>query len=158
LDVIIAALRLADFFGHVGQIHDAVGIELRPAADHHHDVGARPRLDRRGRARLDVVGVDRFEVELDAERLLAFLGDLALEDLIGGRDEIGPAHPMHGRPLRIGGRPARREDGGEATGARCRGTRAGKLQKPASRHARHRFLPESSGAIARRRWLFSAGS
>src|SRR5262249_3000035 len=80
LSLIIAALRLADFFRHVGQIDNAVGIELGPAADHHHDVGPGPRLDGRGCPRLDIVGVDGFEGELDAQRLLAFLGDLALQD------------------------------------------------------------------------------
>ena len=75
-DVVIAALRLADLLGDVADIGEALGIELRPVVERHDDVGAGAGLDRRGDARLDVVGVDGLDLELDAERLLAFLRDL----------------------------------------------------------------------------------
>ncbi len=66
--------------------------------------------------------------------------DLALEEHIGGRHEIGPAQPMHRRSLGIGGRAAGGKDRGEAarTGRRHAGAR--KLQEPASRDRGHRFL------------------
>ena len=87
-DVVIAALFLADLFRDVAGIGKAVGVKLRPVADRHDNIGSGTGLDRRGDARLNVVGVDCFEVQLEAERLLAFLGDLALQQLIRGRHEI----------------------------------------------------------------------
>src|ERR1043166_7219279 len=45
----------------------------------------------------------------DAERLLTFLRDLAFEQHVGSRHEIGPAQPMHGRPwAKAGARPVAR--------------------------------------------------
>ena len=54
------------------------------------------------------LAVDGFEIELDAELLLAFLGDLALEQLVGGRDEIRPATQCRVVPWAKAGRAARR--------------------------------------------------
>jgi len=53
-------------------------LELRPVADRHDDAGSGTRLYRRGDA-LQVVGIDRFDLERDAGRRPAFLRDLALE-------------------------------------------------------------------------------
>ena len=103
---VIAALRLADLLGDVADVDDAVGVELRPIADRHQDVGAGFRLDRRSDARLDAVTVDGFDLELDAERLLGFVGDLAAQQLVGNRHEVDEFEPMQGRPLRVSRRPA----------------------------------------------------
>src|SRR3954453_20153330 len=96
-------MRLTDSFGNVADIGDAPGVELRPVAGRPNDVGASPRLDRGGDARLDVVGVDHLESELDAERLFAFEQDLRLEQLVGGRHKIGPAKIVDGAGLRKSG-------------------------------------------------------
>src|SRR5579883_731347 len=122
-DVVEAALLLADLLGQLADVGEAGGVKLRPVVERHDDVRAGPRLDRRGDACLDVVAVDGFEIELDAERLLALLGDLALEQLVGSRHEIGPAHPMNRRTLGEGRRAAARQDRRDAA--------AGKLQHPA---------------------------
>ena len=99
--------------------------------------GAGAGLDRRGDARLQVVGVDGLDLERDAGRLLAFLRDLALEQHVGGRHEIGPAQPVDGRPLREGRRPSAGQDGGEAAGVRREGAGSGQFQNSTPRDASH---------------------
>src|SRR5215469_10433276 len=81
-DLVIAALRVADRLGYVADIDDAIGVEMWPVVDHEDDIGTRSGLDRRGDASLDVVGIDRFEVELDAEDLFRFRHDLRAQQLI----------------------------------------------------------------------------
>src|SRR5206468_3023902 len=88
LRLVISALRLADLFGHVGHINNAVRVELRPGTQQVDDVRARPGLDRCGSAGLEVVGVDHLDIELDAERLLALRRNLLLQQLIGSWYEI----------------------------------------------------------------------
>src|SRR5262249_29103308 len=44
-DLVIAALRPADLVDYVADIDDTVGIELRPGADQHDDVGTGSGLD-----------------------------------------------------------------------------------------------------------------
>jgi len=59
------------------------------------------------------------------------------QEVVGGRHEIGPTHPVDAGRLRVSGRPPRRQDPGEAA-ARCRnGSGAGEFQKPAPVDARH---------------------
>src|SRR6516165_3170983 len=70
--LVVAALRFADFRRHIAHIDQALDIELRPVVESTDDVGASSRLDCRGGARLQIVGVDRLDIELDAERLGAF--------------------------------------------------------------------------------------
>ncbi len=64
--------------GDVADVGKALGVELRPVVEPQNDVGAGAGLNRRGDARLDVVGVDRLDGQLDAEVLLALLDDRAL--------------------------------------------------------------------------------
>src|SRR5882724_1130594 len=101
-DVVVAALGLADLLGHITGIGEAFGVELRPVSERHGDVGSRSRLDRRCDARLQIIGVDSFNHERDAGRLLAFLRDLAFEQHVRSWHEIRPAQPMNIRPLRVG--------------------------------------------------------
>ena len=101
-DVVVAALGLADLLGHITGIGEAFGVELRPISDRHDDVGSGSRLNRRCDARLQIIAVDRFNLERDAGRLLALLCDLAFEQHVRSRHEIRPAQPMNIRPLRVG--------------------------------------------------------
>ena len=64
--VVVAALRLADWLGDVGDIRQAVGVELRPVPEHLDDVGARARLNRGSDSRLEIVGVDELDDDLGA--------------------------------------------------------------------------------------------
>src|ERR1700757_5026466 len=93
-DLVIASLNRTDLRSYVADVRNTFGVELRPVPDHIKDVRARARLDRRSDARLDVVRVDHFEVQLEPERFFALRDDLALEQLIGGRYEIGPTQPV----------------------------------------------------------------
>ena len=136
-DVVVAALGLADLLGQVARVGQAFGVELRPVADGHDDVGAGAGLDRRGDARLQVVGVDRLELEVDAGRLLAFLGDRALEENVRGRHEVGPSEPVDARLLGERRCATAGQDGGHAAGC-------GKLQNATPRDASHDFLPSLS--------------
>ena len=97
-------------------VDDAGGIEMRVVVERHDQVGTGARLDGGGDARLQVVAVDRLEVDLDAERLLGLRQHFLAQQLIGGRNEVVPAQPVHGRGLRVGGRPAGRQDAGHAAG------------------------------------------
>ncbi len=134
---VIAALRLADLLGDIADIGDALGIELRPIVDRHQNVGAGLRLDRRGDARLDAVAVDGLDLELDAERLLAFLGNLAAQQLIGNRHEIDEFEPMQGRALRKRRRPPRSQNAGQPAARGAQRAGAGKLQKAAATGGLH---------------------
>src|ERR1700730_10712376 len=78
---VIAALRLADFLGDVADIGDALSIELRPGVDRTDDVGTGAGRDGGSDPRLDRQAIYGFEVELDAEVLLALLEDLCSERL-----------------------------------------------------------------------------
>ena len=62
--------------------------------------GPAARLDRRGGARRNVVGVDRLDVQLDAERLLHLGREHFAQHLVGGRHEIVPAQDVHRVRLR----------------------------------------------------------
>jgi hypothetical protein len=57
-------LRLADLLDDVVDIGNTLGIELRPVVQAANDIGAGAGLDRRGGARLQIVAVDRLEIEL----------------------------------------------------------------------------------------------
>ena len=69
---IVRALGLGELADQVRHIHHACRVELRVVVVEHDEVGSRPGLDGGRDARLQVVGVDGLEVDLDAERLLAF--------------------------------------------------------------------------------------
>ena len=101
-NVVIAALGLADLLGHITDIGETFGVELRPVSGQHGDVSSASRLDSRCDARLQIIGVDSFNLERDAGRLLAFLRDLAFEQHVRSRHEIRPTQPMNIRPLRVG--------------------------------------------------------
>jgi hypothetical protein len=81
-------LCVADLLGDVADIDNTAGVKLRPVIDHENDVRPRPRLYCRGDPRLNVVGVDRLEGKLDAERFVAFGHYLVPEQLIGCGHEI----------------------------------------------------------------------
>jgi hypothetical protein len=105
--------------------------------EQHEDVGTGPRLDCRRDSRLQVVAVDRLQVDLDAERLLALGDQLLAQELIGRGDEVVPAQPIQGRALSIGGRPAGRQDGGHAAGLRRQRSGARYLQEFTARDTSH---------------------
>ena len=90
--------------------------------------------------RLDVVGVYRFNRQLHAKVFFAELGDLALEQLVRRRDEIGPAQPVHRLGLGVGRRAPTRQYAGQTASARGERTGRRKLQRPASTDSRHRLL------------------
>jgi hypothetical protein len=92
--LVVLALRLGDRLGDVANIDEARRVELRVVVVQHHDVRAGAGLDRRGDARLQVVGVHRLEVDLQAERLGSFGQDGLAQQLVRGRNEIVPADPM----------------------------------------------------------------
>ena len=142
-ELVVGALRLGDGFGDVAHVGDARRVELRMVVVQHHDVGAGAGLDRRGDARLQVVGVDGFEVDLDAERLGSFGQDRLAKQLVRGRNEVVPADPVHGARLREDRRLVRRENSGEAA--------AGQLQKPPSTDASHAFPPPGDGVCTQNR-------
>ena len=129
---VIAALRLADLLGDVADIDDAFGIELRPVVDRADDVGTGAGRDGGSNPRLDRQAIDGFEVELDAEVLLALLDDLASERLVGDRHIIGPSDPVQRRALGKSRRPPRGENPGESAARR--------------RSARRRWKAGASGA------------
>src|SRR6266404_4922265 len=108
-----AALRLRQRAGDVAHVDDGVLVEVRPVVLEVEDVRARARLDGGRDARLQVVGVDRLELDLRAQRLLR-LGHLALELDVRLRDEVHPAHPVQGAALRERRRLPRGEDPGDA--------------------------------------------
>jgi hypothetical protein len=66
-------------------------------------------------ARLQIVAVDRLEVDLDADRLLGFRQELAAQKLVRCGNEVIPPDPMDCRRLGVCGRPAGRQNGGKAT-------------------------------------------
>ena len=70
---------------------------------------------------MNVVGVDRFDFEPHPQGLVAFLGNLALEQHVGRGDEVGPTQPMYGFNLRICRGPTARENAGDA-GNLCSGS------------------------------------
>jgi len=86
---------------------------------HQDDVGPAARLDRRGRARRQVVGVDRLDVELDAERLLHFGRVHLAQHFIRGRNEVVPAQDMHRVRLREDRSAVGSQDAGDPGGAGC---------------------------------------
>ena len=134
-----AALRLADLLDDVVDIGDALGIELRPVVETANDVGADAGLDRRGGARLQIVAVDGLDVELDAESLLGLRRDLLLQKRVGGRNEVVPAQPVHGRGLGVSGRPRGCEDRGNPAGLRRHRPGAGELKQLSPMNPSHWF-------------------
>src|SRR5262249_20270928 len=135
-----AALRLAERLGDVAHVGETLAVELRPIVEHADDVRPGARLNRGGDARLNVVGVDRLDRELHAERLLALRRDLALEQLVRGGAEIRPGQPMDARRLRAGGRAARGENA-RHPGRGGYGAAAGQFQETSAIEPSHDFLP-----------------
>ena len=85
-------------------------------AQHDH-VGAGAGLNARGDARLQVIGVDGLELDLDTELLFSFGKQLGLEYGIAGGNEVIPAQNVHfRRALRDGRHLDGRHDGGHASG------------------------------------------
>src|SRR5215469_7605296 len=81
-DIVVTTLRLADLLSDISDIGDAGFVEPRPIIDDHDHVGTIARLDRGGDPRLNVVGVDHLDIELDAECLFAFGDDFIPQHLI----------------------------------------------------------------------------
>ena len=75
-----AALVLRDFLGDVGQIDEARLVEVRMVVEQHDQVGAGAGLNARRDARLQIVAVDGFELDLDAERLFRLGKQLGLAE------------------------------------------------------------------------------
>ena len=100
--VVEAPFRLADWFRDVGDVDHRVLVQVGPVVLEEEDVGARPRLDGGGDARLQVIAVDRLEDNFGAEGLRS-LGHLALELDVGFGDEVHPPHPVQLGPLGEGG-------------------------------------------------------
>jgi hypothetical protein len=130
--LVILALRLGNRLGYVADVGAARRVELRVVVVEHHDVGAGAGLDRRGDARLQIVGVDRLEVDLQAEGLGSFRQDRLAQQLVRGRNEVVPSDPVHRALLGEHRGLVRSQDAGET--ARI-------LQKPPSTDASHVFPP-----------------
>src|SRR5215831_822826 len=81
-DIVITTLSITDLLGQIRNIHQILNIELRPVADHIEDVRTRARLDCRGNALLDLVGIDRLKIELKAERLLTLRDELLFKQRV----------------------------------------------------------------------------
>src|SRR5262249_15793638 len=64
-----AALVLAEFLGHFAHVSHALGIKLRRIVQRANHVRARARLNGGRGARRDVIAVDHFDIERDAEIL-----------------------------------------------------------------------------------------
>ncbi len=132
-----AALRLADFLRDVADVDDAVGIELRPVVERHDDVRTSAGLDSRSNPRLDRQPIDRLEVELDPQILLALLIDFRLEQLIGRRHVVRRLEPVKRGALGEGRRPPRGQDPSDPAGASGSHASAAKLQQPTPINAFH---------------------
>src|SRR5205823_2709474 len=98
-------------------------------------------LDGGGGARLQVIAVYGLDVELDAERLVGSRGNFLFENLVGRRNKVIPAQPVHRRALGKGGRPRGGENSGNARGFRRKRPRAGQLQQLASMYPSHIHPP-----------------
>ena len=151
-----ALLRLGDLFGEVAHVGDTLGIELRPVVEAADDVGSRARLDRGGCARLDVVAVDGLEGELDAERFFAGRNDLFAQQLIGCGYEVVPSQPVDRGRLRVGRRPAGRENGRNSSGPRRDRAGTGELQELAACYAGHGVSPGSLDCFWRQQYVAQA--
>ncbi len=104
------ALALADFLGDVAEVDHAVGVEIGLVVERHDQVGTAARLDRRRRARLQVVAVHRLEVDLHAEFLLGLRHQFLAKHRVGRRNEVDPLQPVDGLLLGIGRRATGRQD------------------------------------------------
>ena len=134
--IVVAAFGLAHAVCEVGQVDDALRIDLRVVVEEHDDVGTRARLNRRGDTRLQVVAVHGLEIDLDSQRFLGSRQQLLAQQLIGSRHEVVPAQPVYRRALCKSGRAAGGQDAGHAA-HEC-GTA---LEDVTSRYSRHAFLP-----------------
>ena len=77
--LIKSTLGLAELLGDFTDLGQAFAVEVGPVVEKVDDVGPRARLDRRGDARLNVVGIDGLNRELDAKRLLTFRRDFPFQ-------------------------------------------------------------------------------
>ena len=134
--IVVAVFGLAHTACEVGQVDDALRIDLRVVVEEHDDVGTCARLNRRGDTRLQVVAIHGLEIDLDSQRLLGGRQQLLAQQLIGSRHEVVPAQPVYGRALCKSGRAAGGQDAGHA--AYERGTA---LEDVTSGYCRHAFLP-----------------
>ena len=114
----------------IADVQEPVLVEVRPVVQHMDDVGAALRLDRCGDPRLQVVGVDEFELHLRAEQFRR-VGRLLLQLDVAGRDEIDPAQDVQPRALR----ERRRAAGRRHRRRRGRGLHERAPGDPSCRHA-----------------------
>ena len=95
---VVAAVALADGFGDVGNVHQGIRVQVRPAVQHLNDIRACPPLNRRDSPGLHVGGMDGFDGHRNPRSLLKFTGKLAM-DLVGFLDKAGRLQEVKGCPL-----------------------------------------------------------
>ena len=134
--IVVPAFGFAHTACEVGQVNDALRIDLRVVVEEHDDVGTCARLNRRGDTRLQVVAIHGLEINLESQRFLGGRQQLLAQQLVGSRYEVVPTQPVYRRALCKGGRAASGQDAGHA--ADERGTA---LEDVTSRYCRHGFLP-----------------
>ncbi len=143
-----AALLLADFLGNVADVGHAVGIELRPVVERANHIWAGPRLNGGRGARLDVVAVDHFNIERDAEILGGGRDNLLAQDLVGPGNEIVPAQPVHRGALRVGRRPSGRQNCSKSSARRSDGAGTRNLKQFSPMNPSHWNPPSKTSTIA----------
>ena len=134
---------VADLLGDVADIDNTAGVKLRPVIDHENDVGPGAGLYCRGDPRLNVVGVDRLEGELDAERFVGLRQEFLAQKRVGGGHEIVDAQPVQRRALRKRRRTARGEDTRDFADFHRKRATAVAREEFASMNARHDYLPRT---------------
>ena len=135
-DVVPAAVFLAEVFGHVGQRHQLIGVQMRIVVPAENDVGPTADVGRDRRFRPDVFEALAVDAHLDA----VFVGELLRvrqPQLLVASDETLPAHqPQLGALFRLAGPGLRARFGGEQGGS----DRAAADQKVASIQVAHEDL------------------
>jgi hypothetical protein len=86
-DVRPALQLLAQWLGHVTDVHQGLGMQVGAVAPQGDDVWARAALDRGRRLRRQVGLVDKLEADLDAFLFRVLLG-LFPEDIVHGRQRV----------------------------------------------------------------------
>src|SRR5262249_17345256 len=97
---IVSALSLADVLGNIADVGDARVVEMRMIVEQHYDIRAGACLDRGGDARLQVIEIDAFKLNLETERFLGFSQQVT-QHLIGSGNVIAPSQPVQACPLRV---------------------------------------------------------
>jgi hypothetical protein len=101
--IVVAVLCPAHILGDIADVNEAIGIELSLIVDRHKNVGASTGLHRGRDARRYPIAANRFDRQRDAERLLALLPWLAVEQLIRDGHDINESQPVQRHSLGKGG-------------------------------------------------------